>query len=511
MTSKPDSHLFIKNKFRKYILRTSFVYPGPGKVVAHHEFKPPYPSEGNDLLFALAYMDLLIRGVYPLVTGFTKFTPIIAFFINGCPITTALSIAVKLTYDPDPNGKETPSELPKELVYKEILDIIALFLENYPDAEVTGVSIKAYSTKFKTPAEADLPSLEESDQTLLEILVKYSSIKNMRATPSIPSLRKAPYIKKKKPPKKKKATPSMFMVADIETLGYPMGKEKLKSHLPYAAGYMVVRPGREPVKGDINRYYSEDYKPILADPLERSTKLLRDMVDSIISVARKHRRSISLYFHNMARFDGILILRHLVLYHEDLHIEHTCRNSRIYEITVYSISGKNNRKRLMIRILDSCLVLPAKLEDLAVSFCPKLKGKGEIRHKSVNLDNLGENRRAYLSYLDQDILLLGHIVQRAQEIYLEEYNIDIVSVMTISALAMSIFRTTYYDDEMQRICIPNQNADQFIRSGFYGGHADQYIPYGEDLKLYDVNSLYPSVMESCEMPGGPPFGIVISH
>lgn len=95
-------------------------------------------------------------------------------------------------------------------------------------------------------------------------------------------------------------------------------------------------------------------------------------------------------------------------------------------------------------------------------------------------------------------------MQRAQAIYIDEYNIDIVSVLTISSLAMSIFRTSYYDDVNLRIHIPNQNADQFIRRGFYRGHADTYIPYGEDLYLYDVNSLYPKVMKSYDMPGGPP-------
>jgi hypothetical protein len=38
------------------------------------------------------------------------------------------------------------------------------------------------------------------------------------------------------------------------------------------------------------------------------------------------------------------------------------------------------------------------------------------------------------------------------------------------------------------------NADQFLREGFYGGHADAYIPYGEDVYYY-VNSLYPFAMQ----------------
>lgn len=46
--------------------------------------------------------------------------------------------------------------------------------------------------------------------------------------------------------------------------------------------------------------------------------------------------------------------------------------------------------------------------------------------------------------------------------------------------------------------IPSTNVDSFIRRGYYGGHADVYIPKGSDLLYYDVNSLYPFVMNQCQ-------------
>lgn len=42
-----------------------------------------------------------------------------------------------------------------------------------------------------------------------------------------------------------------------------------------------------------------------------------------------------------------------------------------------------------------------------------------------------------------------------------------------------------------------------IRESFTGGHTDVYIPHGENVKLYDVNSLYPYVMKIFDMPVGP--------
>nr|GEY54971.1 DNA polymerase-like [Tanacetum cinerariifolium] len=110
---------------------------------------------------------------------------------------------------------------------------------------------------------------------------------------------------------------------------------------------------------------------------------------------------------------------------------------------------------------------------------------------------------------------LGGIMQRAQEIFYEEFEIDIKSKITLPSLALFIFHKQFYDDNQWRIYIPSQNADQFIRKGYYeghadayipygyyGGHADAYIPFGENLYYYDVNSLYPIVMKEYPMPGG---------
>nr|YP_009675519.1 DNA polymerase [Sophora flavescens]QDD68274.1 DNA polymerase [Sophora flavescens] len=106
--------------------------------------------------------------------------------------------------------------------------------------------------------------------------------------------------------------------------------------------------------------------------------------------------------------------------------------------------------------------------------------------------------------MKQDIYILGGVMQKAQEIYWTLYNVDVVNKLTLSALALAIFRTKYYDQENWPIYIPNRNEDTFIRRGYYGGHADAYKPQGENLFYYDVNSLYPYIMKSFPMPGGKP-------
>jgi len=99
--------------------------------------------------------------------------------------------------------------------------------------------------------------------------------------------------------------------------------------------------------------------------------------------------------------------------------------------------------------------------------------------------------RTLLDYMKQDILLLGGVMQKAQDIYWKLFQVDIESKITLSSLALTIFRLKYYDEKNWPIHIPNKNEDSFIRRAYYGGHTDVYMPYGENLYYYDVNSLYP--------------------
>lgn len=120
------------------------------------------------------------------------------------------------------------------------------------------------------------------------------------------------------------------------------------------------------------------------------------------------------------------------------------------------------------------------------------------------MSSLKDNRAQLLDYMEQDIRLLAGVMLRAQSIYWTKYNVDIGQCLTLSSLAMRIYRMNYYDQNDSPIYIPSSNQDAFIRRGYYGGHADTYKPYGENIDYYDVNSLYPYVMKTFAMPGGKP-------
>jgi DNA polymerase type B, organellar and viral len=83
------------------------------------------------------------------------------------------------------------------------------------------------------------------------------------------------------------------------------------------------------------------------------------------------------------------------------------------------------------------LIMTGKLDDLGKCLCPELGGKGSFDHEGVSIENLDEKREEYISYLDRDILLLGAIMQKAQEIYISTYGIDVTRVLTISSMALA--------------------------------------------------------------------------
>lgn len=85
-------------------------------------------------------------------------------------------------------------------------------------------------------------------------------------------------------------------------------------------------------------------------------------------------------------------------------------------------------------------LLPGKLSSLGRNLCPELGEKGSINHDEVDVTNLKSNKKILLDYMKQDILLLGGVMQKAQEIYNAVYNVDIESKITVSSLALSIFR-----------------------------------------------------------------------
>jgi hypothetical protein len=99
--------------------------------------------------------------------------------------------------------------------------------------------------------------------------------------------------------------------------------------------------------------------------------------------------------------------------------------------------------------------------------------------------------KLFKEYSLQDSIALYQALIKAQEIYFNDYIVDIAESVSSSSLSLKIFRVLFLKTE---IPILKGTEDSFIRKGYFGGHTDYYKAYATKVKYYDVNSLYPSQM-----------------
>lgn len=478
------------NRVFASIERTWVQDPHRWLIIANHSFREPEPIVDVNL-HALCIMDLLHQFAYTSLTGYAKFGILLTTLRSyGEEITFSIGTAIPLT---DEGG----NLLPKKWVYSQLYKLLLKCSENYEGDEIVRVTIRVYMEEDKKLERPTL-SEEERHNLLRSVLLEVSNKTEEGLTES-----NAITARKLRQSRHPKSIPALkecntnlrpFIVSDLETL-----LDEKNYHKPYAAGLLMVYPGKDIKDMQIETYFSEDYSILYPMEFEkRSEKVLFYLVLRISALVKKHKSLKTIYFHNFSRFDGILLLKHIACKHQKYKLKPLMRNNRLYELAVYS------GKKMLFRFRDSYNLLPSSLSELAKSLCPDLGTKGSIPYDKVTPESLVSMRPILEDYMKQDIYLLGGVMKKAQDIYWNLYKVDIESKITLSSLALSIFRMRYYDASCFPIHIPSRNEDNFIRHAYYGGHTDVYMPKGEDLYYYDVNSLYPFVMKEYPMPGGVP-------
>lgn len=147
----------------------------------------------------------------------------------------------------------------------------------------------------------------------------------------------------------------------------------------------------------------------------------------------------------------------------------------------------------VVELRDSYSILPSSLRDLCESF--------NVEHKKLetDYDNIVFNKEL-LKYLEYD--LKGHY-----EVLEKYFNWDLIKkvgpAMTAAGQAIKIFRATL-KKEIKRA---PENVEKFVRRGYFGGRTEIFKPLfkPKDKKerafLFDVNSLYPTIMQRNRFPG----------
>jgi len=228
-----------------------------------------------------------------------------------------------------------------------------------------------------------------------------------------------------------------------------------------------------------------DYKLLLKDS-DKAIKLLWLNFMNELNELKLHKCVI--FSHNLGSFDGYFIFKGLL---ELPNIDISKVNSIIDDLHRF-ISIDILWKNTKLIFKDSIRIFPVSLQELCSLF--NVEGKLYPYNPLFNQITLFENEillNQFIEYSKQDSISLLKALMKAQKIYIDEHEVDIPSIWSTSTLSFKIFRQKFLDID---IPILTNKLDDIIRLSYIGGSTDYFYNYGENLKHYDVNSLYPKAM-----------------
>lgn len=156
---------------------------------------------------------------------------------------------------------------------------------------------------------------------------------------------------------------------------------------------------------------------------------------------------------------------------------------------------------------DSLALMPRGLDYLAESFAPnmpKLDFDVSLLDELENMDSelIDEMRE----YLKRDCKTLFKVLNEFSDIIHNLTDGVVGPQLTIGSTSMAVFQSYFMDKDLTiNNCFKpdnKQNPEGCFRDSYFGGRTEVYKMYGENLKHYDVNSLYPFVYTNKPLPIG---------
>lgn len=261
-------------------------------------------------------------------------------------------------------------------------------------------------------------------------------------------------------------------------------------------------------------YYLTDFK----DP---NSMIIQSIKDLMI----KKYDNYKIYIHNLARFDGIFLLRILVNLGECNPIIHKDKLIQIgFRYKDYDITFRDSKQLLLQSLRDLAKSFGVNTQKSIFPYTfvnerklnynawlPEFKfftGITELEYNNYSKEFDGKTwnlKNETVKYCEIDCVSLHEIILKFNELIFEHFKVNIHKYSTLSALAYAIFRSVYIEKDI----IPQLSGPiaKDIRQGYTGGAVDMYIPENpkdSQMYVYDVNALYPFTMEEFDMPIGKP-------
>jgi DNA polymerase type B, organellar and viral len=261
-----------------------------------------------------------------------------------------------------------------------------------------------------------------------------------------------------------------FSVMDIETMGLK-GQE-----IPVSISIKTA---------NILKLFVIDHSLLKIDVESAIKELWNNLFEFILLNCNKQ----VIFVHNLGSFDGFFIYK--ALSNSFKPEEVSCLIDSHNKFIQISLELKN----IKIVFKDSYRVFQVSLKDLCSIL--SVQGKSSIykeEYHTISLFNKENSKmlEEFKEYSLQDSNCLYDCINKLQELYIHDYNVDITTILSTSTLSMLIFRTKFLK---VKIPVLKRIDDSFIRQGYFGGATDYYKMKAENIYYYDVNSLYPYAMK----------------
>lgn len=205
--------------------------------------------------------------------------------------------------------------------------------------------------------------------------------------------------------------------------------------------------------------------------------------------ARNEKRYRTIYAHNGSGWDWLSFISHILKKDHNQTFSTIENSNRIILVSLQTDDG------VTIKLVDSVYLLASSLDDAATKYTGK--GKVKLDHKPEwYYDN---DRPKFWEYIQGDTATLyTTLLAFANLVYSRIAPIPKLGV-TLPSTSLRCFQTSYLSKE---ITTPGSDRiKRLARQGYSGGRVEVFHPgYYPQIHVYDINSLYPSVMATTPVP-----------
>lgn len=188
------------------------------------------------------------------------------------------------------------------------------------------------------------------------------------------------------------------------------------------------------------------------------------------------------FIHYGGKYDFLIIVDELIKKIPNLELVMIPRGSLVLNMEL-KYKGKK------LNFWDSTALLPFSLRDIATKFDVPVK-KGNIDYEKIE-----KITSELIDYLKSDCIALYQCLEKF-------YSWDLIQATgrgkTLAGQALKILRG-YLNEPIYSL---SKSQDEFIRKSYFGGRTEIFKPYCDNqmINCYDINSLYPYVMQKFDYP-----------